>query len=224
MDNLQSILDKIRKLRALAGSSNEHEAAAAAAAADRLIQQHRIDEAQLQAHSPILVDHEPLDEFGGSVSHWRMRLITGLCNGHGCLSFTGRNSGSPGQRVYLVGKPSDMTLVRAMYGWLREEIERLSGRFTGRGSTWRNSYRLGCVQGCLEAMKTAADAVRSAALESGALVHLDGRVQEAEDALESLLGAKAKSRKAHAPRIDWEAFEQGEDDGQRAGQVKKLGR
>jgi hypothetical protein len=48
---LESVIAKIKALRALATSSNVHEAAAAAAQAEALLQKHRLDEAALEASS-----------------------------------------------------------------------------------------------------------------------------------------------------------------------------
>jgi hypothetical protein len=48
--SLESIIAKIKALRALAMSSNVHEAAAAAAQAEALLQKHRLDEAALETN------------------------------------------------------------------------------------------------------------------------------------------------------------------------------
>ncbi len=62
-DSLQAVLDKVRKLRALSKSANANEAAAAARAADKLIQQYRIDEAQI-AQGDVERDLYPIESFG----------------------------------------------------------------------------------------------------------------------------------------------------------------
>lgn len=242
--DLQSVLIKIRKLRALASSANEHEAAAAAAAAKKLVEQYRIDEAQIVEDTEIVKDREPLEWFfsphsmdptepegqDAEVVFWKMALIVGLTDTHGCLSYTWTHKDSGDKGVRLVGKPSDIALVRAMYEWLRDEIERLSVKEYEadfyRGRHWMDSYRLGAVRGCLLAMRTAADEIRMAASSEearSAIVLLDGRVGEVEKALEQMHGEEPPSHAADAPELDWDAFVKGEVDGREVGQIKKLG-
>ncbi len=254
--DLAPILSKIRKLRALAASANEHEAAAAAGAANRLIEQYRIDEAQLAENTEIGKDRAPLEVFrtvrnaygetvDAEVVYWKMVLIVGLCDAHGCLSYTGTHKETRDKAVWMVGKGSDMALVRAMYEWLRDEIERLSvERYeendildsgysrpqvcrpqVRRPQVWMESYQLGAVRGCLLAMRTAADEIRAAAATEAArcaIVKLDGRVDEAEKALRDMDGEQP-DQVAEEPALDLEAFAQGEEDGREVGQIKKLG-
>ena len=72
------IIEKINKLLSLAKSSNANEAAAAAAAADKLIAQHRISEAELQAATKVdlpsaIKDANPLYETA-RVTAWKTHL------------------------------------------------------------------------------------------------------------------------------------------------------
>lgn len=81
------LIEKIRKLRALSLSENVHEAAAAAAAAERLIQEHNVAEAELEAASDAQVEaptREDLAEVGTSSPTWKLFLSSALEKAHGC--------------------------------------------------------------------------------------------------------------------------------------------
>ena len=57
MENNQPIIEKIKKLLALANSSNEHEAALAASHAQRLLSEHNLAMADIEAaHKPDKAD------------------------------------------------------------------------------------------------------------------------------------------------------------------------
>lgn len=84
-----AVIEKIKKLRALAQSTNAHEAANAAAAAERLLQEHRLSEAELEANDVETVggaeeDAAPVDTLGEKITRWKDLLLAALCRGHGC--------------------------------------------------------------------------------------------------------------------------------------------
>ena len=236
---LQAVLDKVRKLRALSKSQNANEAAAAARAADRLIQQYRIDEAQL-SKGDVERDLYPIETFGSTGElTWQLVLIVALSDDHGCVSFTGTQRETGERRVWLVGRPTDMALVRTMYEWLKGEVERLSLEYAdvqrarlSRGE-WMDgplvaateSYRLGAVRGCVLAMRSGAEELREALVGAGerqAMVHLDGRVAEAEAGLREQLGEGLADQQWEQPSLVEEAFEAGVERGRALGDVKRL--
>jgi hypothetical protein len=231
------VLDKVRKLRALSKSANANEAAAAARAADRLVQQYRIDEA-LIGRGDVERDLYPIETFTSGEVSWQLVLIVALSDDHGCVSFTGTLKS--GQKlVWLVGRRTDMALVRSMYEWLRDEVERLAQEYAdgqraklSRGE-WMDgplaaateSYRLGAVRGCVLAMRSGADELRAAIAGSEAqeaMVHLDGRVAEAESSLRDELGADLPDQQWDEPSVVEEAFDAGVERGRALGDVKRL--
>lgn len=167
MADLSSVLEKIRKLRALATSTNVHEASAAAAMADRLMQEYRIAEAQLESanatvEEPAIGDPNPLISWNRNITNWQNWLGDGLCKHYGCRGLTSTRSG---MRVFLIyGRPQDIATVRYMYAWLTSEIVRLVNlNGTGQGKAWRDSYCKGAVVGILEAMKAEEQKARAQA-------------------------------------------------------------
>lgn len=214
------VIAKIKKLRALATSDNEHEAAAAAAAAERLLQEHRLSEAELEGDSgpkeQAELSEDPLDVFGRKAQVWKGVLVFGLGKLHGCYVFQDRVRRRGATEIHLVyrivGRPSDVATVRYLYAWLTSEIERLAHQHgKGKGRTWFNSYRRGAVAGVLEAMRGASKAVRAEA-SATALVRLDERMTETESAAREL-GLRVGGARTASVRVDHDAFDRGQRDG-----------
>ncbi len=211
--SLESIITKIKALRALATSSNVHEAAAAAAQAEALLQKHRLDEAALEANSAPTEspseESEPLAWHTQHLSWWRVALGAALLKAHGCVGYVDTRAGRRCQ--VIVGRPSDVATVRYLYAWLTAEVSRLSevhGR--GRGRSWRNSFCLGAVTAIRDAMKAATvEAHRDAT--SSALAVLDGRVEESKSLLAKLQPHLRQTRGGSAS--DRGAFAQGVEAG-----------
>lgn len=183
-----AILEKLRKLLALAKSDNANEAAAAAAAAQRLMTEHQISEAELEVGGPqeqASVADDPLDTFGARSQTWKEVLSTNIARLHGCKVWR-EKAWVPAQRrwaetrIRIVGRPSDVATVRYLYAWLTTVIERLvQANARGRGQRYAYSYRVGAVNGCIEAMQAAHREAREQATET-ALVKVDARLEEAE--------------------------------------------
>jgi hypothetical protein len=184
--SLSTVIEKIQKLRRLATSANVNEAAAAAAAADRLIQQHGLEEAQLQADGQApgevaVEDRDPLCEWRGWVPQWQLSLACLLSQHYDCASYRYRNIGRTEFRI--VGRPSDVQTMRYMYAWLTLEIERLAqADRNGSGTSYRNSFRHGAVHGVMLAMRESKK-VAQAEASSAAMVLVKSRYAEARAAL-----------------------------------------
>ena len=146
----ENIVARVHKLLRLSTSSNANEAAAAAAKAQELIDTHnlseemlRLDSAAPEVDEPILdfSDKEALDDSSPiKLIRWKTALGSKIAQLNGCRLW--RSSGV----LHIVGRPSDVETVRYLYGYLSHEVERLTtvnGR--GCGRTWKNNYRLGCV-------------------------------------------------------------------------------
>jgi hypothetical protein len=172
------ILDKIRKLRALATSSNVHEAAAAAAAAERLIQEHNLSEAELQTEEDVPVTREDTATFGKHVANWQSNLLFHLGRAYQCSGFYARTGNGFVFRCY--GRPQDIETLRYQYAFFTAEITRLAAsQCKGQGRTYHNSFRLGAVKAIGEALKTANHDARKQATSS-ALVVVDQRADLAK--------------------------------------------
>lgn len=155
--NIQDVLEKVRKLRALATSANVHEAANAAAAADRLIQEHRLHESQIEASTPD-ASREKAEEspdplgFGARVQGWRWRLAVLLCAHYEVACYSSWRNGE--RTLHMVGRKSDVETVRYQVAYFTTEIDRLAAQHTriGEGRAFFNAFRLGAVSGLIEAM------------------------------------------------------------------------
>jgi len=221
---LDELIAKVQKLRRLAtnAAATEHEAAAAAAAADRLIQEHGLQEAQLQADSGEVgerpdEDRDAFARWDGSVPQWQLSLAVQLIRHYNCACYrTPGKRGRWGTSLHVIGRPSDVSTARYMYSWLVLEIERLAKRFSGQGKAWINSYKHGASRGVLDAMyhakKTAREEARAAAPQSAALAIFDRRQSEAEERLKEL-HEKLRSGGHFGGASDFGAFARGKVDG-----------
>lgn len=190
---IEAVLRKVRALRALAKSSNQHEAEAAAAMAEGLIAKHRLEEAQIEQggekREAAEESSEPIDHERGPRKAWKAALFGRLAKHYGCATWYRwvRVSGKLSRTHYAVGRPSDVAAFRYMYAWLRVEIARLSEGEYGRSA--KNAFRVGAVEGftmALRRAKEAAEATHGAQHGGSAAMVLVGRLDEAKAALEAL--------------------------------------
>lgn len=133
---------KAVKLLRLAQSSNENEAALAMTRAQELIDRHKLTGLSLDMDTEnppediIHFTHDPLDPEAHAT--WKHRLAISLCYHNQCRVY--RSSG----KLIIVGRPSDATTVRYLYGWMTREIDRLAAaKCAGCGRTYWNSFRIG---------------------------------------------------------------------------------
>lgn len=144
----EAVLDRVRKLLALASSPNPHEAAAAAARAQALITQHRL-EAQLQAESDTVdpiedARDEPL-EASRRLRRWKVYLASALAEVNGCLAYT-LDRGDD-QAIVLVGRHGDRAAVAALYEGLVRQLAWLSATHgAGQSKKWHESFRIGAAE------------------------------------------------------------------------------
>lgn len=216
------IIDRIRKLFALSQSDNPGEAANALAMAQRLMQKHRIEQAQLEAPDAeeirIWAD-DPLDH-GGHIPPWKQAVGGAIAEVNDCLCLVSERHVLGGrERVMVIaGRESDFEVCLAMYTWIIGEIDRLAHeanrrhaarfRMGGMGRRWLNSFRHGAgaeVEGRLyreqrEARaKLYADPKTSTALD----IRRDAVHQWAEENIET------RDAKGRTSPIDPEAYELG---------------
>lgn len=199
MDTRQAVLEKVARLLALgANNANEHEAANAMAAAARLMEQHKIDQAAIDALAseddapePIEVDVFTVgaDEGTTMVANWRWTLVFTLARLHGCHGFITRRAadldGPKRLEWRVVGDKLDASAVRYLYAYAARQIETLTKRALdngmGSGRTWANSFRMGCADRVASRYSEALRKVRAetrATATGGALVRVDERADQ----------------------------------------------
>lgn len=182
--SIESVLKKVRDLRSLATSSNQHEAEVAAALADELIQKHRLSEAELSGSAgPRECMGEadtPLDSFGRRLTSWRGQLAINLAEHYGCFVYIHRSGAET--HIRIVGHPNDVEIVRHMYSWLVAEIARLA-LLSEADRRSQGAFRLGASIGISIALKRSlatAEKQHAATHGSGAAIVLASRSAEAE--------------------------------------------
>lgn len=195
---LSSVIAKIVKLRALASNnSSDNEVKAATAAADRLMQEYRISQAEVEA-----VDASQCEPFvqlkvseGGRRTTWREVLLHALVEHYGCCfyyqSYRSRTTGKGVQSYTVVGRKSDTDIVQYMFTWLESEIQRLGKWHSGgRGVGYATSWLLGCAQGVRRQFSDLREAQRAQQAQSSAMVLLDSRCGESRVAMKQLANTK----------------------------------
>lgn len=142
------LVRKLRKLRALSNSSNEHEAALAAAKLQELMTRYRIAELEL-------AETEQDAFMKGSIEWrsngaWRQGLLNTVARVNGCravlISTADRRT-----RFAIVGREHMVPVIEETFFYLADEIERLSlrhwhltGIYTGEPSRrWRAGFCVG---------------------------------------------------------------------------------
>ena len=225
--NIEAILSKVRKLRDLAArSTSVAEAATAAAQADAILQRHRLSEADVEASGAqpteaIGEGEEPLWQGGRRSDTVAMRLSAVLSDHYGCVTYTRRDiRGGRTESISfrIVGRPSDVAIVRYMFAWLRAEIERLAQREAG---PVRPSFRHGAVSGIKIALTAAARATVKASGNGAAALVLASRSEEARRWLAAVDPDMGKAR-TPGGNLDPDAFMRGARAGAQMPGVAKL--
>lgn len=210
------LLARVRKLLTLAGDrgATEGEASNAAAAAQRLIEEHRLDAALLDAgpadephvEEPIGIDVDPIDRLKSRVA-WRGSLASGIAEANGCKIYW-----QDGREIRCIGAPSRVAVVRTLYAWLSREVDRLGSEAArGRGRAYGHAWRVGCAERLAERLAEAAKQGQAEARASA-----EARAAGSEHALVCVQRALA--------RLDHVSERERVDAWQRANKKLKAGR
>jgi hypothetical protein len=190
-----NVIDKIQALKRL--SENEAatpaEAANAAARVQEMMLKHKITEIELGGEGVEDVcwfKGEPLYS-AKRESTWRIALAIGIAKVNGCCCMLGKLSNGT-RRISLVGRASDVEVVRYLYVYLERTIDRLAKRHLSEsfsdchsaGPMVRGkSFRLGAVNMVTRRLKEQKAFVEKGAAEAGqsrALTIVDKREAEVE--------------------------------------------
>jgi hypothetical protein len=205
MSDIQSIIAKVQKLLALSENNpSENEASAARAMADRILQEHRITQAQLEAAGEVKSEpfcRKSLHQGGRRVA-WKEVILCELCvhyggamyyNSHREGGCGGRGGGVGGKGVasYVVlARESDLAVIEYMFTHLTNETDRLARWHTGgEGIRTAVAWRMGCAMGIASQFRDLQVDMRAAASgeQSCAIVLLDKRASDATAELERLV-------------------------------------
>jgi hypothetical protein len=146
------IIEKIRKLLALANSSNEHEAALAAAHAQRLLSEHNLAMADVEAkHHPQSADKVETTA-AKTLPKWVRNLSGGVCSAFDCQAIHHPAQG----KMSFIGVGADVQIAAYTFAYLDRTVRRLcssymkyrvnDGNLSNRNKElMRQSYYLGAV-------------------------------------------------------------------------------
>jgi len=132
-ENLDKVIDRIRKLQGLATSQNVHEASAAAGEAQRLMTAHRISEASLadpdnQGVDETVTEIEVLADTGTKTPRsWIVQLANGIALANGCrITVMTATHNGPAGSIKMYGRKYDLDGARYLFMTMKNEIDRLS--------------------------------------------------------------------------------------------------
>jgi hypothetical protein len=130
-----AVLDRIKKLLALAAdASNEHEAALAAARAQELLLRHQLSESDLPNDQQEPIGEHPLTaEEGehpdkwGRIEPWRMSLAVEIAEALNCVVLAIRTARRrTAANLKIAGRRSDCEAATYLYRYLAREVNRLA--------------------------------------------------------------------------------------------------
>lgn len=144
-EGLSTLAERIRKCLALVDSPNEGEAAAAAALVQKLLLEHNLSMADIEAGDEaesINLTESILEHAAGQI--WKANLIAVIARNNFC--FTIRS----GHRLLILGRDYNVSATVELATWIIPQLERLalkSARLNRQGISgilrWRNSFLTG---------------------------------------------------------------------------------
>ena len=149
MQENSKIIERIQKLLALSGSSNEHEAASALAKAQALLAEHNLSLAQVQARTGVKSSYIKACYDLDGCDNWRRSLLLLIARHNFCEVVMLR-----GIHMSMVGEDYNIQAVQAMYAFVAPQLERLAAscyRMYQRSGgsvaarTWKNNFFFGAL-------------------------------------------------------------------------------
>ena len=213
MTDDQTLLSRVHKLLALAGSPNLHEAATAAGLAQALIARHRL-QGWLDAAQAVAEDPDPIEdaqeaplEASKRLRKWKVVLAGAIADANGCVAYT-LDRGKD-QAIVLVGRARDRAAVLELWTWLVTRIEWLSATHgAGQDRPWHEAFRVGAVESVADRLACVEEQVREE-FTAAALVRVDPAARAHREALDRFIGERLRLGKGRSLRVDASAWEQG---------------
>lgn len=215
---ISSVIAKVQKLLSLANSTSANEAANATAAANKLIEEYRLSEIDIATDNsesdPMIEDDSYIYETG-RVIPWKNILIHVLTTHYGVAHYndTYFPEGRKVSRFKLIGRSSDIQIVRYMFTWLTVECQRLANlQVKGQGRITVASYCEGFVTGISIQLLASRKEVQQTAT-SAAIIKLDARLQESNTFMYNQHSDIKKVKYQTKSRLDSQAFGAGQQQG-----------
>jgi hypothetical protein len=206
-----SVIEKIAKLLQLAeGNANVNEASVAAQKAQELLSRYRLTQADINSgfnKEDIHVEEVGL-LFGKKIANWKWSIASALVKINGCKCYSAQNAAGI-SHIKLVGRDSDIQIIRYFNDYLIREIDRLAAESMARGEIYgkrgSTSFKLGAANSVRSRLLDANKKIRAEAATSSAIVKLDVAELEVADFYNNLskkLGLRASSRATTSPETD----------------------
>lgn len=146
------LLDRIKKLQALATSPNEAEALAAATKAEALMREHAISQMELDGHQ--LEADDPLLDQTLDIGAAGWRAVLGFATATFChvyaLRWKGRRDLGLAATMQGWGRRSDLEVWHWLYDLCERYVQHEAKQYTVRGPHGRrelSAFRMGCARG-----------------------------------------------------------------------------
>lgn len=122
-----ALMDKLSKILALTKSPVEGEAAAATAMLQKLLTKHNLEVADLERRGDRTAPgvKEGGHDLGKAAFQWKLDLATLVAEHFFCVPIV-RNNGPKSSTVAFVGRPDNVESLQMLYGWLIDQIKRIS--------------------------------------------------------------------------------------------------
>jgi hypothetical protein len=210
------IIEKIRKLLALANSSNEHEAALAAGHAQRLLSEHNLAMADIAAaHKPDKADKVETAA-SKSLPKWLRHLSAGVSTAFDCQAIHHPATG----RMTFIGVGADVQIAAYTFTYLERTVRKLCSTYMKQHVStaivnrhrelMRQSYYLGAVSTITDRLR---EQKEQTPVTTGALVPVkEGLIRQAMNEIGNL--RTMRSRKSY---ISSDAYSRGQTDGGQVG-------
>lgn len=216
------IIEKIKKLLALANSSNEHEAALAASHAQRLLSEHNLAMADIESS----VKPDKADKVEATASKtlpkWVRHLSAGVCTAFDCQAIHHPAVG----KMSFIGVGADVQIAAYTFAYLDKTVRRLCSNYVKyhindrlpnrQRELMRQSYYLGAVSTIITRLR---EQKVQTPITPGALVPVK------EALIKKTMSEMGPTRTVRSRRsyINTHAYSKGQQDGQQVGIHKGIG-
>jgi hypothetical protein len=210
------IIEKIKKLLALANSSNEHEAALAASHAQRLLSEHNLAMVDIEAtHKPDKADRVET-AVSKTLPKWLRHLSAGVSDAFDCQAIHHPVTGI----MTFIGVGADVQIAAYTFTYLDRTVRKLCSAYmkahvgktlaNRKRELMRHSYYLGAVSTIITRLK---EQKVQTPVTTGALVLVkEGLIRQAMNDMGSI--RTMRSRKSF---ISGDAYAKGQTDGRQVG-------
>lgn len=222
MDTKTPIIEKIKKLLALANSSNEHEAALAAGHAQRLLSEHNLAMADIEAaHKPDSADKVETT-VSKTLSKWLRHLSAGVSSAFDCQAVHYPATG----KLTFIGVGADAQIAAYTFAYLDRTVRKLCSSYlkqqvnpalaSRQRELMRQSYYLGAVSTINARLR---EQKVKTPVTTGALVLVkEGLIKQAMNEIGNL--RTVRSRRSY---ISADAYAKGQSDGGQVGIHQGIG-